>query len=214
MEIIQILVLAGTSIFSFIVIGIIFLRLYKKATSEMAFVRTGLGGQMVIMGGGVLVLPGVHNICLVNMNTLRLEVSRNKDNSLITKDRMRVDVNAAFYVRVEPSIESIAAAAQTLGKRTLDPNSLKQLLEDKFIDALRATASTMTMHQLQNETQDFVQGVQSAVSENLYKNGLELESMSLTSLEQTSKKYFNLSHDSDAEGLAKLTEETELQPTE
>jgi len=184
-------------------------RLYKKATKEMAFIRTGLWGQKVIMDGGTVVLPVVHDTCQVNMNTLRLEVSRSRSDSLITKDRMRVDVNAAFYVRVEPSIESIAAAAQTLGRRTLDPNSLKQLVEDKFVDALRATAATMTMHQLQDARQDFVQGVQNAVSEDLRKNGLELESVSLTSLDQTSKEFFNPSNAFDAEGLTKLTEETE-----
>ncbi|MCL1861172.1 MAG: SPFH domain-containing protein [Proteobacteria bacterium] len=175
----------------------------------MSFVRTGLGGQKVIMDGGALVLPVVHDTCLVNMNTLRLEVSRTKGESLITKDRMRVDVNAAFYVRVQPSADSIAAAAQTLGARTRDPGSLKQLVEDKFVDALRATAATMTMHQLQDERPVFVQGVQNAVSEDLLKNGLELESVSLTSLDQTAKEYFNPSNAFDAEGLTKLTEETE-----
>ena len=205
----QLLVLAGVFLAALIVIGMIFSRLYRRSTKERAFVRTGLGGQKVIMDGGALVLPVVHDTCLVNMNTLRLEVSRTKGESLITKDRMRVDVNAAFYVRVQPSIDSIAAAAQTLGARTLDPVSLKQLVEDKFVDALRATAATMTMHQLQDARWDFVQGVQNAVSEDLLKNGLELESVSLTSLDQTAKEYFNPSNAFDAEGLTKLTEETE-----
>ncbi|MDR2881774.1 MAG: flotillin family protein [Azoarcus sp.] len=204
-----ILILAGIVLVALVVIGMIFSRLYRRSTKEMAFIRTGLGGQKVIMDGGALVLPVVHDVCLVNMNTLRLEVSRAKSESLITQDRMRVDVNAAFYVRVQPSIDSIAAAAQTLGKRTLDPVLLKQLVEDKFVDALRATAATMTMHKLQDERPVFVQGVQNAVSEDLAKNGLELESVSLTSLDQTSKEYFNPSNAFDAEGLTKLTEETE-----
>jgi len=206
---VQLLILAGVFIAALIVIGMVFSRLYRRSTKEMAFIRTGLGGQKVIMDGGALVLPVVHDTCPVNMNTLRLEVRRAERESLITKDRMRVDVNAAFYVRVQPSIDSIAAAAQTLGKRTLDPNLLKQLVEDKFVDALRATAATMTMQQLQDARPDFVQRVQNAVSEDLLKNGLELESVSLTSLDQTSKEYFNPSNAFDAEGLAKLTEETE-----
>jgi len=205
----MILIFIGIGIFAIIIIPIIFSRMYRKSTKEMAFIRTGLGGQKVIMDGGAFVLPVVHDTCLVNMNTLRLEVSRSRSDSLITKDRMRVDVNAAFYVRVEPSLEAIAAAAQTLGRRTLDPSSLKQLVEDKFVDALRATAATMTMHQLQDARQDFVQGVQNAVSEDLRKNGLELESVSLTNLDQTSKDFFNPSNAFDAEGLTKLTEETE-----
>jgi uncharacterized membrane protein YqiK len=51
------------------------------------------------------------------MNTLRLEVRRADDQALITRDRMRVDVMAEFYVRVKPLAESIAVAAQTLGQK-------------------------------------------------------------------------------------------------
>ena len=37
---------------------------------------------------------------------------------MITKDRMRVDIGAEFYLRVKPDSSSIALAAQTLGSRT------------------------------------------------------------------------------------------------
>ena len=72
---------------------------------ERAFVRTGLGGQKVVMNGGAFVLPIVHEVIPVNMNTLRLEVPRGRDKALITKDRMRVDVVAEFYVRVQATPE-------------------------------------------------------------------------------------------------------------
>jgi len=65
------------------------------------------------------------------------------------------------------------------------------------------------MQQLQDQRPEFVQGVQSAVSEDLTKNGLELESVSLTSLDQTSKEFFNANNAFDAEGLTRLTQETE-----
>jgi uncharacterized membrane protein YqiK len=190
-------------------IGLIFARLYHRASKERAFVRTGLGGQKVVKDGGAVVMPIFHEVIPVNMNTLKLEVMRNKAESLITKDRMRVDIVAAFFVRVIPSQEGIANAAQTLGQRTLHPDALKELVEDKFVDALRSTAATMTMQQLQDQRPEFVQGVQNAVSEDLTKNGLELESVSLTSLDQTGKDFFNPNNAFDAEGLTRLTQETE-----
>jgi len=190
-------------------IGLIFARLYHRASKERAFVRTGLGGQKVVKDGGAFVLPVFHEVIPVNMNTLKLEVMRNKAESLITKDRMRVDIVAAFFVRVIPSEDGIANAAQTLGQRTLHPDSLRELVEDKFVDALRSTAATMTMQLLQDQRPEFVQGVQSAVSEDLTKNGLELESVSLTSLDQTGKDFFNPNNAFDAEGLTRLTQETE-----
>jgi uncharacterized membrane protein YqiK len=87
-----------------IAIGIWLLHwLYLRSSKERAFVRTGLGGEKVVLGGGAFVLPIVHDVISVNMNTLRLEVSRGSDNALITKDRLRVDVVAEFYVRVQVS---------------------------------------------------------------------------------------------------------------
>ncbi|HPG77493.1 MAG TPA: flotillin domain-containing protein [Piscinibacter sp.] len=201
--------IAGIAFVSLLTIGIIFARLYKRSTKETAFVRTGLGGQKVIMDGGAIVLPVFHERVLVNMNTLKLEVVRRERESLITKDRMRVDVTAAFFVRVKQTEESVSIAAQTLGARTMSPDELKALVEDKFVDSLRATAATMTIQELQDKRRDFVQAVQNAVAEDLEKNGLELESVSLTSLDQTDKQFFNPNNAFDAEGLTRLTEQTE-----
>ncbi|MBL8302391.1 MAG: flotillin family protein [Ideonella sp.] len=208
-NLIELLVIAGIAFLALLTIGIVFARLYKRSTKETAFVRTGLGGQKVIMDGGAIVLPVFHERVLVNMNTLKLEVLRRERESLITKDRMRVDVTAAFFVRVKQTEEAVSIAAQTLGARTMSPDELKALVEDKFVDSLRATAATMTIQELQDKRRDFVQAVQNAVAEDLEKNGLELESVSLTSLDQTDKQFFNPNNAFDAEGLTRLTEQTE-----
>ncbi len=204
--IIQIAMLIGIAVMT---VGLIFARLYKKATKEISYVRTGLGGQKVIMNGGALVLPIMHDTIPVNMNTLRLAVSRKDTQALITRDRMRVDVIAEFYVRTQPTSESIANAAQTLGERTMHPETLKELVEGKFVDALRSVAAEMTMEELHEKRTDFVQKVQMAVTEDLLKNGLELETVSLTGLDQTDKSFFNPNNAFDAEGLTRLTEEIE-----
>lgn len=203
------LVTAISVVVTLFIIGLIFARLYNRASAEQAFVRTGLGGLKVVMSGGAITLPVFHEIIVINMNTLKLEVSRAMKDSLITKDRMRVDVVVAFFVRVKPTKEGIATAAQTLGQRTLSPEDLRILVEDKFVDALRATAAQMTMHELQDTRENFVQGVQNTVAEDLTKNGLELESVSLTNFNQTEKEHFNPNNAFDAEGLTKLTQETE-----
>jgi uncharacterized membrane protein YqiK len=208
-SLIEIGVLAAIALLAIVLIGLVLARLYKRSTKETAFVRTGLGGQKVIMDGGAIVLPVFHELVMVNMNTLKLEVLRRERERLITKDRMRVDVIAAFFVRVKQTAEAISTAAQTLGARTLSPNELKALVEDKFVDSLRATAATMTIQELQDKRREFVQAVQNAVAEDLEKNGLELESVSLTSLDQTDKQFFNPNNAFDAEGLTRLTEQTE-----
>lgn len=208
-EMMSILLLAAIVLIALTTVGLIFARLYKRASKELSFVRTGFGGQKVIMNGGALVLPVLHETIPVNMNTLRLAVSRANQQALITRDRMRVDVLAEFYVRVKPEADSIANAAQTLGLRTVQPEALKDLVEGKFVDALRAVAAEMDMVELHEKRVDFVQKVQQVVSEDLLKNGLELESVSLTGLDQTSKEFFNPDNAFDAEGLTRLTDAIE-----
>jgi uncharacterized membrane protein YqiK len=208
------LILAGIAFGALLLIGIIFSRLYRRSSKERAFVRTGLGGQKVVMDGGAIVFPVFHETILVNMNTLKLEVTRSGKDSLFTKDRMRVDVVVAFFVRVVPTKEGIANAAQTLGQRTIQPEQLSQLVEDKFVDSLRAAAVSMTMQELMDKRQDFIQGVQNAVSEDLLKNGLELESVSLTRIDQTPMQFFDPNNAFDAEGLTRLTEQTQRRTKE
>ncbi len=202
-------VIVGIILVALLTMGLIFSRLYNRASKEVAFVRTGLGGQKVIMNGGALVFPILHETIPVNMNTMRLEVRRANEQALITRDRMRVDVLAEFYTRVQPTIDSIANAAQTLGQRTMFPDSLRELVEGKFVDALRAVAAEMTMEELHEQRVDFVQKVQTAVSEELLKNGLELETVSLTGLDQTNRTFFNPDNAFDAAGLTMLTAEIE-----
>ncbi|MDD5323719.1 MAG: flotillin domain-containing protein [Polaromonas sp.] len=183
--------------------------LYRHSSKDLSFVRTGLGGERVVMGGGALVLPIVHDITEVSMNTLRIDVRRAGEKSLITRNRMRIEVSVEFFVRVIPSAEAVAAAARTLGNRTLNPESLKDLVQGRFVDAMGSVAARMNMEEIHENRSDYIKGVKALVADSLTANGLELEAVSLTSLDQTDMKLFNPSNAFDAEGLTRLTEEIE-----
>ncbi len=187
-------------------IGLVLGRLYRRATREVSLVKTGAGGKKVIMDGGVIIVPLLHEVSPVNMKTLRLEVQRSGEAALITKDRMRVDVGVEFYVSVMATEEGIARAAQTLGDRTFDVEQLREMIEGKLIDGLRAVAAQMTMDGLHENRADFVQEVQNAVSEDLLKNGLSLESVSLTALDQTPFEALDENNAFNAVGMRKLAE--------
>jgi flotillin len=191
-----------------LVIGLLLAKLYRRSTRDEAYVRTGLGGQKVVLDGGSIVLPVFHSVAAVNLKTLRLEVARGGPDSMITKDRMRVDIGAEFYLRVKPDSSSIALAAQTLGSRTQNGGELRELIEAKFVDGLRSVAATMNLEELQEQRATFVKSVQEAVGADIQNNGLELESVSLTRLDQSDIKHFNPSNFFDAHGLTTLTKIT------
>jgi uncharacterized membrane protein YqiK len=192
-----------------VVLIVLFFIFYKRASKEVAFVRTGLGGEKVAKTGGALVIPGLHEVIDVYMNTVRLEVQRVKEQSVITKDRMRVDIIAEFYVHVAPDLNAISVAASTLGSRTKNADLLREIVEGKFIDAIRSTAAEMAMEELHEQRKTFIGKIREAVEEDLTRNGLELEAASLTQLDQTDMSYFNPSNAFDAEGLTRLTEKIE-----
>lgn len=203
-------ILAVITAIILIAVGIWFIRaFYRRSSKEIAFVRTGLGGQKVIIDGAAFVFPIFHDVTEVYLNTLRLSVVCEKEQALISKDRMRVDVAVDFYIRVRKEIDTVTVAAQTLGRKTGKPDELREMMKGKFVDALRATAAGMTLEMLHEQRSQFVQAVGQAVAESLIKNGFELESASLIDLDQTDMEYFNPSNAFDAEGLTRLTDEIE-----
>ena len=180
--------------------------LYERASRELSLVRTGLGGRKVVLDGGVIVLPYFHKVSRVNMQTMRLEVSRTGEQALITKDRLRVDVGVEFYMSVEPTEESIARASQTLGRRTFEADKLRDLVEGKLVDTLRAVAAQQTMDELHEGRGTFVKQVKAALTEEIRRNGLELESVSLTALDQTPFTALDENNAFNAVGMRKLAE--------
>ena len=168
--------------------------LYHRSTREVAFVRTGLGGEKVVINGGALVLPIVHEVTPVNLNVVRIPVSRIHGEAVITRDRMRVDVEAEFFVRVMQKPEAVSAAASTLGRRTMDSERLAELLSGKFVSALRQAAAEMTLDEMHENRGDLVDKVEERARVALARNGLELESVAVTDLDQTDLEYFNPAH--------------------
>ena len=140
------------------------------------------------------------------MRTLRIEVRRTAEKSVITEDRMRVDVELEFYVRVMPSQEGIATAAQALGAKSFTPDGIRNLLEGRFVDAVQAVAARHTMDSLHEGRAEFVASISDLLRENLKQNGILLNSVSLTRLDQSAFSAFDENNAFNAVGLRKLAE--------
>ena len=190
-----------------IAVAVLFLnRFYRKSTRDIALVRTGFGGQRILISGGCLALPFLHRIEEINMRTLRIEVRRTAEKSLITEDRMRVDVELEFYLRVQPTIDGVATAAQAIGSKSLSPDGVRNLLEGRFIDAIQATAASLTMDSLHDRRAEFVKTIRESVRDNLAHSGLQLESVSLTRMDQAAFAALDDNNAFNAVGLRKLAE--------
>ena len=181
-------------------------RYYRKATREVSVVRTGLGGQKVVLDGGCLALPFLHKVSEVNMRTSKLDIERTGAKSIITKDRLRVDVAAEFYVRVEATVEGVATAAQALAGKSFRAADLEDILEGKFVNAMLSVAAGYTMDDLQDNRAGYAREVSEMLTDNLAKNGLMLESMSLTRIDQTPFHALDENNAFNALGMRRLAE--------
>lgn len=190
-----------------LVLAILFLnRYFRKASREVALVRTGAGGQRVVLDGGTLALPFLHRVAEVNMRTSRLEIERLGPKSMITRDRLRVDVGAEFYVRVAATREGVATAAQALAGQTFRAEALAETLEGKLVDAMLGVAARYTMDELQDARAKYVAEVSEILAPNLAHNGLLLESVSLTRLDQTPFHALDENNAFNALGMRRLSE--------
>lgn len=190
-----------------IAVAVIFLnRFYRKSSRDISLIRTGFGGQRIIISGGCLALPFLHRVDEVNMRTIRVDVKRIDNKSLITADRMRVDVEMEFYTRVQPSADGVATAAQALSSKMLTPDGIRALLEGRFVDAMQAVAAATPMDELHERRADYVRQVSDVVRDNLAQNGLLLDSVSLTRLDQTAFSALDENNAFNAVGMRRLAE--------
>lgn len=190
-----------------IAIAVVFLnRFYRKSTRDVAIIRTGFGGQKTMISGGFLALPFLHKVDEVNMRTIRVEVRRAGEKSLITEDRMRVDAELEFYVRVQPSVEGVATAAQALGSKAFTPDGIRNMLEGRFIDAVQSVAASEKMDTLHEKRADFVAKVAGLLRDNLAQNGILLDSVSLTRLDQAAFASLDENNAFNAVGMRRLAE--------
>jgi flotillin len=181
-------------------------RFYRKSTRELVLLRTGAGGQRIALDGGFFALPILHKVEEINMRAHRIEVRRTGDQSLLTEDRLRVDVHMEFRVRVAPGVASVAAAAQAFGARTLRSEELSRMLEGRFADVVQSSASVRTLDALHQQRADFVQAVREALRPELEEDGLRLESVALVYFDQTPFSALNENNVFNSVGMRKVAE--------
>ncbi len=175
-------------------------KLYLKTPANGAYVRTGMGGQKVIVDGGALFIPIFHEKLFISLETMKLEVDRKDVDALTTQDRVRIDMKSEFYIRVNKTPDDIKTAATSLGSKGINPQSIIALVGDKLISALRTVAAKKELESLFSDRQGFAEEVQSIVAKDLAANGLLLESVTISKLDQTNYDKINVNNIFDAEG--------------
>jgi uncharacterized membrane protein YqiK len=206
------LIISGVVLMLLFGIAAVITHLYHKASADEAFVRTGVGGRRCIIDGGALVVPVVHEVIPVSLRTFKLQIDRTGPDALITADFLRADVKAVFYVRVQKDEKAIEQAATSLGTISNDARSVQNLIQEKLVSALRTVAATQALHALNAKRAEFAEAVHTIVAEDLKPNGLTLESVTISSLDQAPPESMRPEQNVfDAEGARTITEKVQSQ---
>ncbi|MFP6676341.1 MAG: SPFH domain-containing protein, partial [Pirellulaceae bacterium] len=116
----------------------LFSRFYRKVGPDAALVRSGVGNLFVVTGKGMLVIPVLHRVEVMDISLKRIEIFRKGDSGLICRDNIRADIEVAFFVRVNNTVDDIQNVAQSIGcGRASQRDKLIELFDAKFSEALK-----------------------------------------------------------------------------
>ena len=202
----------GGLIALFVIFVLIYKSFYKKAPADAALVISG-GSKKRVVFGGTLVNPITNVTQTISLNTLQLPVEREGQAALITKDSLRVDIQAEFYVKIEPNEQDVLKAVASLGDKTLTPQAVGTLLEGKLVGVLRSVAATMDLQELHEKRQEFSDQVQEACLEDLEQNGFKLETVAITNLDQTPLDALDENNRFDVVAIQTIKQEVEEKQT-
>ncbi len=182
-------------------------RYYAKATLEVALVRTGLGGCKVVIDRGVLAFPILHRLQKVSMQSITVTTSQTGPNAILTTDKLRADVVVEFELRVTPSDNCIATAAQTLGGRIArGGEAIAEILTGPSTNAIQTAAAARRLDDIHVNRIDFLDDVIRLVESRVQRLGLEVVAASLISLDQSKLTHKDDTNAFNATGSRRLAE--------
>ena len=132
----------------FLLLIVIVLLSFKKPNQGQVLIRTGLSGIRISFSG-LIVLPLIHKAEFLDTTLTRLVMDCSGKNALLCKDQTPIDVQAAFFVRIKPTVEDVRRVVQKLGiKAASDEQILYALFGDRFHEALKQVSRHYTYDEL------------------------------------------------------------------
>ncbi|TVP63705.1 MAG: flotillin family protein [Nodularia sp. (in: Bacteria)] len=162
-------------------------RIYVVTPNNEAFVRTGglfTKKKSVILYGGCIVLPGFHQLTRVPLREISIDVERTGKMAVRTKDYLRADIRVTFYVCINPSEEDVLTAAAKLSQSgtIISSDDIKNALDKRADDAIRAAAKTKEIAEIDSDKLGFAQEVLNLMGSDLKKVGLTLNNIAISEI--------------------------------
>ena len=197
------------SIFVLLVLGLWSYKLvYKITPNNEAFVRTGglfVKKQSVILHGGCVVLPGFHELTRVPLREISIDVERTDNLAVRTQDYLRANMRVTFYVCITADKEDVKNAAARLSQKgNISEVDIKEAIEKRADDAIRAAAKKKSLAEIDSDKLGFADEVYNLIQQDLKKVGLTLNNIAISEIEESDT--YDENNFFDAQGVRLRTE--------
>ena len=161
-----------------------FVARYRRCPSDKILVIYGSKGKSsakCIHGGGAFVWPVIEDYAYLSL--IPISIDANLTNAL-SRQNIRVDVPSRFTVGISTDPEYMTAAAERLLGQT--PVQIQELARDILFGQLRLVIATMSIEELNNDRDKFLENISANVEVELKKIGLRLINVNVTDIKDES----------------------------
>lgn len=193
----------------FIALLLVVTRLFRKVEQGKALIVSKMRKVDVTFTGQV-VLPVLHKAEVMDISVKTIDIMRSGRDGLICRDNIRADIRISFFVRVNKTVEDVIRVAQAIGTaRASDQNTLQELFNAKFSEALKTVGKQMDFADLYTKRDELRDRIIQVIGTDL--NGYSLEDAAIDHLEQTPLVQLDPANILDAQGIRKITELTAVE---
>ncbi|MEC4090767.1 SPFH domain-containing protein [Pseudoalteromonas rubra] len=208
-----VLTIVGTAVVVIFAVILLIGKFYRKVEQGHALIINKMKNEPDVTTTGGIVYPVIHKMEVMDISTKRMVLERRDSSGLICKDNIRADIAITFYIRVNENKEDILRVAKQVGcARASEPETLQELFEAKFSEALKTVGKQMHFEELFTHRNEFRDKIKEVIGQDL--SGYTLEDVAIDYLEQTSIHKLDASNILDAEGIRRITEKTAAQNVE
>ncbi|WP_072621379.1 flotillin family protein [Spirulina major] len=181
---------------------------YVITPNNEAFVRTGglfTKKKSVILNGGCIVLPGFHELTRVPLREISIDVERTGPLAVRTQDYLRANMRVTFYVCINAVELDVSTSAARLSKQgKISEVDIKDALEKRADDAIRAAAKRKSLAEIDSDKLGFADEVLNLIQQDLRKVGLTLNNIAISEIEENDT--YDENNFFDAQGVRLRTE--------
>jgi uncharacterized membrane protein YqiK len=152
----------------------------------------------------------------IDLTVKIVKISRRGNDSLSCADGIRAEVEVDFYVKINSLDEDIRRVATTIGcSRASALDTIKELFEAKFADALKTAGAKLTFDQLYQNRHEFRDQILIALGHSqggdVVLNGYRLDDVAIHYLEQLPLSKHDENNVLDAKGIKEIAQRTSVE---